>query len=59
MFMQSIMLLARAEGLDTCARESWAAWHTTVSDFLQIPGQLMLFCAMALGYADTAAAINN
>ena len=59
MFMQNIMLLARAEGLDTCAQESWAAWHKTVSDFLQVPGQLMLFCGMAVGYADTAASINN
>jgi hypothetical protein len=28
-------------------------------DFLKLPPELMLFCGMALGYADTLAPINS
>ena len=59
MFLQNIMLLAREQGLHTCAQESWAAWHKSVAAFLQLPPELMLFCGMALGYRDEAAPINR
>jgi len=59
MFIQNIMLLARERGLDTCAQESWAAWHEVVRKELDIPAEQILFCGMALGYADTQAAINR
>jgi nitroreductase len=59
MFMQNIMLLARAHGLHTCAQEAWAVWYKTVADFLQLPPDHMLFCGMALGYMDESAPINS
>jgi nitroreductase len=59
MFMQSIMLLAREHGLDTCAQEAWAVWHKTIGEYLQLPPHLMFFCGMALGYRDAAAPINS
>ena len=59
MFIQTLMLLAREEGLDTCAQESWAIWHQTVSDSLGIPDDHMLFCGMALGYKDQDHPINQ
>ncbi len=59
MFMQSLMLLAREQGLDTCPQESWSAWHREVAEFLKVGPQLLLFCGMALGYADAAAPINR
>jgi nitroreductase len=59
MFMQNIMLLAREQGLHTCAQESWAVWHKTVETHLQLPTNLMLFCGMALGYRDDGAPINQ
>jgi len=59
MFMQTIMLLAREQGIHTCAQESWAVWHRTVEAHLQMPPQLMFFCGMALGYRDEAAPINH
>jgi len=59
MFMQSIMLLAREQGLHTCAQESWASWHRTVGEFLGLPSEVMLFCGMALGFRDDAAPINR
>ncbi len=58
MFLQTFMLLAREEGLDTCAQEAWAYWHKTVQSYLELPPEQMLFCGIALGYRDEAASIN-
>lgn len=59
MFMQSVMLLAREHGLDTCPQEAWSAWHRTVGEFLRVPAELMLFAGMALGFRDEDAPINR
>lgn len=59
MFLQSIMLLAREQGLETCAQESWAIWHQQVSEFLGVDPALMLFCGLAIGYGDYSAPINR
>ena len=58
-FIQTVMLLARAHGLHSCAQEAWAIFHATVSAFLDLPATHMLFCAIALGHADETAAINQ
>lgn len=52
MYMQNLMLLAREQGLDTCAQEIWSNYPRTVGKFLQLPEHEILFCGMALGYAD-------
>jgi nitroreductase len=59
MFVQTVMLLARGEGLHTCPIEAWTAWHKTVSAYLALPAEHMLFCGMALGHADPAAPVNQ
>jgi nitroreductase len=59
MFLQSIMLLAREHGLHTCPQEAWAVWHSTIRDYLAVPEDQMIFCGMALGYADDAAPVNT
>ena len=59
MFIQTIMLLARENGLHTCAQEAWAYWYKTVGDFFAIPDEYMLFCGMALGYIDNSHPING
>jgi nitroreductase len=58
-FLQNIMLLARANGLHSCAQEAWTSWHKTVSAFLKLPSEHILFCGIALGYADETAPINR
>ncbi len=50
MFIQSIMLTARSHGLHTCPQQAWARWHKTVSDYLDIPENRMIYCGMALGH---------
>jgi nitroreductase len=59
MFLQTLMLVARAHGLHTCAQEAWAHWHRTLNDFLELPQELMVFCGVALGYAEMDAPINR
>ena len=59
MYMQSVMLLAIEKGLDTCAQEYWARYHRTVSSFLDLPADHMVFSGMALGYRDPDHPING
>lgn len=59
MFLQTFMLLAREVELDTCAQEAWAIKQESVTAFLDIPDELMLFCGMSIGYKDKTAKINQ
>jgi nitroreductase len=51
-YINSLAVLARAYGLDTCPQEAWARMYDTVSDFLKFPDNEMLFCGVAIGYGD-------
>jgi nitroreductase len=59
MFLQTFMLLAKEEGLDTCPQEAWATRPESVSNFVEANEELMLFCGMAIGYIDTEAPVNQ
>lgn len=59
MFVQSIMLLAREHGLDTCAQETWVLWPKTIRSFLSLPDDEAIYCGMAIGYADDQAPVNQ
>ncbi|QMW24280.1 nitroreductase [Sandaracinobacteroides saxicola] len=52
MYLQSVMLLLREEGLDSCPQECWAIYPKTIGDFLGTPPERMLFTGMSIGYAD-------
>jgi nitroreductase len=59
MFLQTFMLLAQAEGIDTCAQEAWALRSQAVAEFVGAPEHEMLFCGMAIGHADQDAPVNG
>lgn len=59
MILQTLMLLAEEAGLATCAQEAWSRYGKTVARFVDAPADLMLFCGMAIGYADSEAAANQ
>lgn len=59
MFIQTIMLLAQERGLASCAQEAWAAVYDTTARYLKLPDSQMLYCGMAMGYADPEAAVNS
>ena len=58
-YIAALMYLARGYGLDTCPQESWARMHRIVGAFVKMPPEQMLFCAVAIGYADHAHAANS
>ena len=53
------MLLAKEAGLDTCAQEAWSLKSDSVSEFVGANDDDMLFCGMAIGYADKDAPVNQ
>ena len=53
------MYLARGHGLDTCAQVAWSRVYGTVAEFLDLPEGQMVYCGMAMGYADPYAPVNN
>jgi nitroreductase len=59
MFLQSVMLLLREEGLDSCPQEAWSVYPKTVGDFLGLPAERMLFCGMAIGHANPDHPVNR
>ena len=59
MFLQTFMLLAQAQGIDTCAQEAWAMKNDSVSEFVGSHEDEMLFCGVAIGYRDKNALINK
>ena len=58
MFVQSVMLAARAEGLETCPQAAFAYFAPTVQAELSLPPEQMVVCGMSLGYADPLAVVN-
>ena len=59
MFLQTIMLAARAKGLHTCAEASIANYADIVRRELGISADWIVICGMALGYADPDAVVNT
>lgn len=51
MFLQNVMLAARARGLDTCPQAAISQAHEILREELQIPEVEQVVCGMSLGYA--------
>lgn len=52
MFMQNIMIAARARGLETCPQAAFNQFHKIIARQLDLPASQKIICGMALGYAD-------
>lgn len=59
MFLQNVMLAARARGLDTCPQAAFTAFHRVIAEQLGFEAGEMLVCGMALGHADPQAVENS
>jgi nitroreductase len=59
MFLQNIMVAARARGLDTCPQAAFTQFHRIIARHLKLGAEEMLVCGMSLGHADPAAAANR
>jgi nitroreductase len=59
MFLQNVMVAARARGLDTCPQAAFTQFHRLITDHVGAPASEMLVCGMSLGYADPDAPENR
>ena len=59
MFLQNVMVAARARGLDTCPQAAFLKFHRVIARELALPQSEMLVCGMSLGYADPDAPENS
>jgi nitroreductase len=59
MFLQTLMLAAKARGLDTCAQGAWNSYWSVTRDVLQVSDDEYIICGVALGYADETAPVNR
>ena len=59
MFMQNLMVAARAHGLDTCPQAAWNNFASIILPHVGAGDNEMLVCGMALGYADPSDKVNS
>ncbi|MGL6109487.1 MAG: nitroreductase [Rubrivivax sp.] len=59
MFLQSVMLLLREEGLDSCPQECWSIYPQTIARFIDMPPERMLFAGMSIGQRNADHPVNQ
>ncbi|WP_425570596.1 nitroreductase [Pseudonocardia adelaidensis] len=55
MYLQTVMLLLRGEGLHSCPQMAWSVYHRTVAEIVAPADGLILFCGLSIGFEDAAA----
>ena len=59
MFIENVMVAARAFGLHSCPQVAWTPYHDVVREVLGMPEEEVVVCGMALGYEDESAVENS
>jgi nitroreductase len=59
MFLQNLMVAARAQGLHTCPQAAWNGFGRIILPHIGAGADEMLVCGMSLGYADVSAPVNG
>jgi nitroreductase len=59
MFLQSLMVAARARGLGTCPQAAFTQFHRIIEAQLGLLPSEMVVCGMSLGHADPSAVENS
>jgi nitroreductase len=59
MFLQNVMVAARARGLDTCPQAAFTQFHRIIARHLGLGDEETVVCGMSLGHADPSAAANR
>jgi nitroreductase len=59
MFLQSIMVAARARDVDTCPQAAWTQFHRIITAHIGASPDEQLVCGMAMGYGDPNAIENT
>ena len=59
MFLQNVMVAARARGLHTCPQAAWNGFAKIILPHIGAGESEMLVCGMAMGYADQEHIVNS
>jgi nitroreductase len=59
MWLQTVCLLLREEGLDSCPQEAWAIYQEQIREVVDLPEDHIFFCGMGVGWRDPDAPVNN
>jgi nitroreductase len=59
MFLEAVMVAARARGLDTCPQAAFTQFHRIIGEHLGFEAREQLVCGMSLGHADLSAIENT
>jgi nitroreductase len=59
MFLQNVMVAARARGLHTCPQAAWNGFAKIILPHIAAGPDEMLLCGMSMGYADLQAPVNR
>lgn len=54
-YLQTVMLLLRAEGLHSCPQMAWSVYRRSVAEVVEPRDRLLLFCGVSVGFADASA----
>jgi nitroreductase len=59
MFLQNIMVAARARGLHTCPQAAWNTFHSIILPHIGAAENERLVCGMAMGFACNVNKVNT
>ena len=60
MWLQTVMLLLRGEGLDSCPQEFLSMYAKLIKEFVGVSDEThIFFCGIAIGYRDAENPVNN
>ncbi|HWV05810.1 nitroreductase [Ralstonia sp.] len=59
MFLEAVMVGARARGIDTCPQAAFTQFHRIIAEHLALTDDEMVVCGMSMGYANLAAVENT
>lgn len=59
MWLQTVCLLLREEGLDSCPQEAWAIYQEQIRAVANIPDDHIFFCGLGVGWRDPDAPVNQ
>ncbi|GCB04523.1 nitroreductase [Ralstonia sp. SET104] len=59
MFLEAVMVGARARGIDTCPQAAFTQFHRIIGEHLGLTDDEMVVCGMSMGYANPTAIENT
>lgn len=59
MFLEAVMVGARARGIDTCPQAAFTQFHRIIGEHLGLSADEMVVCGMSMGYANPDAVENT